>query len=455
MGDPKRAVWKLSLPMIAAFSIQTIYNFVDAIWVSGLGADALAAIGFFFPFFFMSLAIGMGLGVGGGSAISRRIGAEDRDGANRVATHTLVLTAILATAIAIPLLLFAEPIFFAIGAGDVASLAVAYAQVMFAGTFIIFFPSVANAILRAEGDAKRAMYAMAFGSVLNIVLDPIFIYVLGLGVAGAAVATVLSMGATSLVMANWMFLRKDTYVRFAFKGFRFDRDILGDIFGVGLPASIMFLTMSFMIFIMNFIIVVVGGTDGVAIFATGWRVVTIATLPVIGIGTAIVSVGGAAFGARDYRKLDTAYMYAIRLGVIIEILAALAIFFLAPYIVMAFTWSEETARIGPGLELFLMITVLMYPAVALGPASSSLFQGVGKGMNALGVTIIRTLLLSPPLALLFALVAGLGLEGVWWGMVVANALGASIAFIWAKAHIRSLASGRVTPKEEGALVRAP
>ncbi len=290
------------------------------------------------------------------------------------------------------------------------------------------------------------MYAMAFGSILNIALDPIFIYTLGLGVPGAAWATVLSMGATSLLMSNWLFLRKDTYVSFAFRGFRFDGNILKDIFGVGLPASVMFLTMSFTLFIMNLIIVNVGGTDGVAIFATGWRVVTIATLPVIGIGTAVVSVTGAAFGARDFRKLDTAYMYAIRLGLMIEAPAAVATFLLAPQIVLVFTWAEGAVRIADDLVLFLMITALIYPAVAFGPASSSMFQGTGKGLNALIVTTFRTVVLSPPLALLFALLFGLGLPGVWWGLAGANVAGALVAFLWAKSYIRGLRNGEPRPK---------
>lgn len=446
MGDPKRAIIRLSLPVIAANLIQTVYNLVDAIWVSGLGADALAAVGFFFPFFFMSLAIGLGLGIGGGSAISRKIGARDREGANSVATHTFALMVFLSTAVAVPLFLFTDAIFASIGAGRTLGLVSSYARIMFAGTFIIFFPSVAGAVLRAEGDAKRPMYAMAFGSILNIALDPIFIYTLGLGVPGAAWATVLSMGATSLLMSNWLFLRKDTYVSFAFRGFRFDGNILKDIFGVGLPASVMFLTMSFTLFIMNLIIVNVGGTDGVAIFATGWRVVTIATLPVIGIGTAVVSVTGAAFGARDFRKLDTAYMYAIRLGLMIEAPAAVATFLLAPQIVLVFTWAEGAVRIADDLVLFLMITALIYPAVAFGPASSSMFQGTGKGLNALIVTTFRTVVLSPPLALLFALLFGLGLPGVWWGLAGANVAGALVAFLWAKSYIRGLRNGEPRPK---------
>ncbi|MEE9592197.1 MAG: MATE family efflux transporter, partial [Thermoplasmata archaeon] len=117
LGDPKRAIIRLALPMIAAFSLQTIYNFVDAIWVAGLGPDALAAVGFFFPFYFIALAIGLGIGTGGGAASSRRIGSRDREGAGRVGSHTFVLMLLFAVALAIPFFIFAAPLFEAIGAG--------------------------------------------------------------------------------------------------------------------------------------------------------------------------------------------------------------------------------------------------------------------------------------------------------------------------------------------------
>ncbi|MEA1998770.1 MAG: MATE family efflux transporter, partial [Euryarchaeota archaeon] len=118
LGDPKKAILKLSLPMIVAMSAQTIYNLVDAIWVSGLGADALAAIGFVFPFFFAAMALSTGLGVGGGSAISRMIGARDKGGADNVAVHTIVMMLLLAVLFTIPFVVFAEDVFILIGAGS-------------------------------------------------------------------------------------------------------------------------------------------------------------------------------------------------------------------------------------------------------------------------------------------------------------------------------------------------
>jgi putative MATE family efflux protein len=442
LGDPKRAIWKLALPMIAAMAIQTIYNLVDAFWVAGLGADALAGIGFVFPFFFFAMALSNGLGVGTGSALARRIGAQDKAGADNVAVHTLIIMVILAVGYTVPLVVFAEELFIRIGAGTTVSMAVAYGRVVFAGSIFLFFSNVGNAILRGEGDAKRAMYAMALGAGLNIVLDPIFIYTLGLGIAGAAWASVLSLGITSLLMLNWLLFKRDTYVSFAFRDFSCDRLIVRDLFSVGLPSAAMQLSMSLTMLVLNVIIVMVDTTDGVAVYSTGWRVASMAVLPTIGIATAVVPVTGAAYGARVFSRLSIAHFYAIKIGLLLETVIAVATFAFAPQIAAVFTQAEAAARIAPDLTLFLRIICLFYPSISFGMLSSAVFQGTGKGVNALLVTLLRTIILTLLLAFLFAVVFGWGLVGVWWGLVTANIVGALIAFTWVRLYIRELVKTR-------------
>ena len=165
MGDPKKAIIKLATPMIVAMSATTIYNLVDAIWVAGLGPDALAAVGFFFPFLMVIMSIAVGLGVGGAAAISRKIGSRDKEGADNVAVHTIIFMVIIAAISSILLFAFAENIFALLGAGDVVGKATAYGRVLFAGCIVIFYMQVATAILRAEGDANRAMYALMLGAM--------------------------------------------------------------------------------------------------------------------------------------------------------------------------------------------------------------------------------------------------------------------------------------------------
>jgi len=445
LGDPKKAIITLAIPMIIAMSFQTLYNLTDAIWVSGIGASALAAVGFVFPFFFMALAIASGLGVGGGSAISRYIGANDKKGADSVAVHTLIIMVIISFLFTIFLFVFSYDIFKAIGAGEILDMATLYAQIISLGTISIFFSFIANSILRAEGDAKRAMYAMVLGTILNIILDPIFIYTLNMGVAGAAWATILSMTISSLLLFNWLFMKKDTFVSIYFSNFHFDKIIIKDILRISFPASVMQLSMSITMLIMNIIIINIGvidGTgnpqDGIAVFTVGWRIVQMATMPLIGIATAVVSVTGAAYGAKDYFKLDTAYMHSIKIGFIIEAIIALFVYFFAPFIVLGFTMSESSAALSDDIVNFLRIAVLFFPGIAFGMLSSSMFQGAGKGVNALTVTIFRTIILTLPLSWLLSITLGLGLTGAWWGMVIGNLSGSFTAFAWGKLHINKL-----------------
>ncbi|MFH1821612.1 MAG: MATE family efflux transporter [Methanobacteriota archaeon] len=442
LGEPKKAIIKLSIPMILAMLVQATYNLIDAIWVSGIGADALAAVGFVFPFYFMMMAISTGLGVGGSSAISRRIGARDKRGADSVAVHSVILLVASAGAFTVPLIIFAEDIFSTIGAGATLGMTVAYGRVIFAGAIFLFFSNVANAILRGEGDAKRAMYALALGAGLNIVLDPIFIYTLGLGVAGAAWATVLSLGVSSALLLYWLVIKNSTYISFRVKGFRFNGGILKDILRVGIPSSVTHISMSLSMILINFIIVYVsmGSTDGVAIYSTGWRVATVGTLPLVGIATAVVAVSGAAFGERSYEKISISHLYAVKIGLAIEGAAAAATFVFAPQIAAIFTYSEGAAHLAEGLTLFLRIACLFWPFVSFGMLSSSLFQGVGRGTSSLIATVLRSLILTLLFVFLLAFVFNYGLVGIWWGIVLANMVGSLVVFTWVRSYVKRLSN---------------
>ena len=438
LGNPRKAIWKLALPMIIAMSVQTLYNLADAIWVSGLGANALSAVGFFFPFFIMAMALAMGIGVGGGAAISRRIGSRDKEGADQVGMHTIAIMVLVAVMFTIPMYLMTDRIFEAMGAGDAKEMAASYGRILFAGSIVIFFSNIANAIMRAEGDAKRAMYAMIAGSIMNIVLDPIFIYSLDLGVAGAAWATLLSMGISSLMLFYWIFLKKDTFVSFPFRKFRPSLSVIKDIMTVGLPASLQQMSMFINMLIMIKIVVYVGGTNGVAVFAAGWRVIMLAILPVMGIATALVSVTGATYGAEAYRKLRSAHRYAVKMGLVIELLMAVLTFAFAPWIVKAFTWSEGSSHLYDDLVIFVRIMCIFYPFVAFGMLSSSAFQGMGKGVQALLATILRTIILTAVCSYVLGIVLDLGLVGIWFGIFLGNSIGSMVAFTWAKLTIRKL-----------------
>lgn len=452
LGNPRKAIIKLSLPMIVAMSVQSLYSLADKIWVSGLGKEALSATGMFFPFLMLAIAVSSGLGIGGGSAISRRIGAQDKQGAHSVATHIVIFTFIIAVVYTIPLFFCAPFIFRALGAGDALEMSLAYGQVMIAGSVFIFLANIGNSFLRSEGKAKSAMIAMLIGTVLNVILDPLFIYQLtipishslvisiglNLGVAGAAYATIISFTVSLLLLSYWILIKKDNYIQLDFKDFRFRKEIIKDIFRVGFPSTLSQGSMSVMMLLINLIVTAVAGYVGVAVFQTGWTVVSIAILPLLGIASAVVAVSGATYGARYYDKLKTSFRYAVKLGLIIELGIAAFTFIFAPMITRIFTLSEDTKQIVPDITHMLQIIWLFYPSVSGGMLSSALFQGVGKGSYSLIITLIRTLVLAALCAYLLAVVFGLGLLGVYLGVIISSWGTSIIAFIWGNLFIRNL-----------------
>ncbi|HDJ24176.1 MAG TPA: MATE family efflux transporter, partial [Candidatus Aminicenantes bacterium] len=157
-----------------------------------------------------------------------------------------------------------------------------------------------------------------------------------------------------------------------------------------------------------------------------------------GLATAVTSVTGAAYGGKDYQKLDDAYLYAIKLGVVVEVVIALLTFILAPYIATLFTLTKEGLRIRADLVVFLRTMCLYYPATSFGMLSSSMFQGTGKGLYSLTATIIRTIVLAAPIAYILAVLVLHDLAGVWWGIVAGNILGAVVAFVWGRHFVLSL-----------------
>jgi len=436
LGDPKSAVLKLSIPMIIAMTINSLYALVDAVWVAGLGDAALAAIGFVNPIFLVVMGFSNGLGAGATAIISRYIGAKDKKQADNAALHVLLLTGILTIIFTVVLYLFLRQILESIGAGSTIELSVEYGRIVFLGTIFIVFSSTAYGILRAEGNVAKTTYAMGFGAVLNIILDPILIYTLKMGVAGAGLATVISLSCVSLLLLYWF--KKDTYIKFSLKDFLYNSTLIKQILGVGLPAGMEFLIIATLAASINIILIIVAGVDGVAVYTAGWRVIMMAMVPSIAIGVSIVAVVGANFGGRRYENFKIIHNYGMKLGLIIVITMSIAIFLLAPYISYIFAYSPESSGLRETITAFLRVTCLFYIFLPIGMSSSAIFQGVGKGLDSMFLTLIRLLILEVLFSYVLAIPLGLGQYGVWWGIVLGNLFGSGIAYGWAKRYINRL-----------------
>jgi Na+-driven multidrug efflux pump len=238
------------------------------------------------------------------------------------------------------------------------------------------------------------------------------------------------LAVSALLFSYWLFFKKDTYLRITFRDFNLNKKILGEILKVGIPSSLAQLSMSLAMIILNKIVIKVGGTDGIAVFTIGWRIVMLGVIPLTGIATGVVSVTGAAYGADNREKLKTAFFYAIKLGLIIEFAIGILVAIFARPISHIFTYSEGSAGIFDNLVTFLRIISLLYPTVPMGMLTSAMFRGIGHGGKSLIVTLIRTIILQIPVAYLLGIVLKMGLTGIWLGIIAGNMLALVVTFSW-------------------------
>lgn len=437
LGDYKVAIRKLAWPMMVSMFLIMAYNLADSIWVAGLGSDSLAAIGFITPLFMILIGLGNGIGAGANSLIARFIGAKNIKQANNTALHSLLLTVIISLLGSVLMYFLLPLILQVMGAGSSLQLALEYGGVLFTFMIIFIYSNVATAILRSEGDVKRAMYVMAITAIFNIVLDPVFIYILDMKVIGAAWATILSGLISCLVLFYWLHYKKDTFLNLNRDQFQFDKSIISGMLNVAVPSTAENLIFSALGIIENYLLVLVSGTIAVATYTAGMRLIQLSMIPLIGFGTALLTVAGASYGARNYKKLQDSFNYTLKLGLLVSTAMAIIFYFFAPQISMIFAYSSS-AELAPRIAELIQIMIIFIYAVCLGMVSAMLFQGVGKGTTSLVLTFIRALLLEVVFSYLFGVIFAMGEQGVYYGVVLGGFIGGLISFIWANLYLRSL-----------------
>ena len=437
-GNPEKAIRHLSWPVMVSMFLMMSYNMADIIWVAGLGTDAMAALGFVSPLFAIIVGIGGGVGAGATSLIARCIGAQDKIRANNAALHSMGLTILVCIFLSILSALVLKDVAILMGAADVLDLTLEYGYIVFICSFAIIIPAVGAAILRAEGDMKRATIAIAITAIINIIIDPIFIYVLNWGLRGAAWATVLSSLIAGAVIFYWILIKKDTYLSLKYEDFKYDVSIIKDILLVAIPASLEELLMSSVGIIINFMLVIVGGTVAVAVFTAGWRLIALGIVPVLGIGVAGITVAGAAYGARDYEKIKRTYIYSLKLGLITSIPLTILACVFAPQIALAFSYSDVSSSLAPLITNAIPVLSLVFIAIPFGFIPACFFQAFGKGIHSLVLTILREVVLIVIFAYILGFTLSFGEVGIWWGVIIGDFAGAFVGILVLNKFLKKL-----------------
>ena len=438
-GEPEKAVRKLALPIMISMILTALYNIVDGIWVAGLGPTAIAGIGFVTPIFMVLNGASVGLGNGATSSISRFIGAKNQQKATESATHSLLIFLIASIILTLIFLIIQEPLLVSYGAsGQTLNEAVAYATPLFLGLIAFMFSNGCSGILRGEGDMKRAMYVVIVTVILNASLDPIFIYTLGLGSAGASLATIVSSAIAAVIMLYWILIKKDTYVNVNFKDFKFNSKLTKDILKVGIPSSLDMLIMAIAMSIYLIVISIVGGDYGIATFTSGQRLYLFAIMPLTAIGSAVIAVSGSAYGAKNGDYLSRSHKYGAKFGLILGTVITLILVIFATPLATLFAYTPETSNLVPGIALYLQIVCPALILTGIGMPSSFFYQGIGKGVYSLMFTVLREIIFVVPLIYIFVFILNLDLIGIWLGLCIGRAIASIINYFFARYEVKKL-----------------
>lgn len=436
VNHPKQAINKLALPIIFSNFFMVLNNIIDGIWVAGLGSNSLAAVGFVTPLFLAMVGFANGLGAGANSLIARCIGAEKYENAGNSAIHSLMLSIIVTIIVTILLMIFLRPLLITMGAGSIIDETMAYGFILLMGIFSVFLPAMISAIFRSQGEIKRASYPLILNAVINMILDPIFIYVLGWGVRGAAFATVLAGTSALIPMGYWMFVKRDSFLEIKLREYKTNLKIYKDILVVGIPASIEQFIISFVSILMNYWLTILVGTLAVAAYTATWRLISIGITPLIGIGVAALTVGGAAYGAKNLRNFKIALNYSVKLGLISSAIICAIFFFFAEPLSFIFSYSVDSAILAPRVVDALRVLCFFILLMPLGVVAGNLFQSMGKGTISLLLTLLRSFILEILFAGVFAFVLSWADIGIYAGLVCGMMLGSVVSYIYINYYLK-------------------
>jgi len=437
--NPHRALWQLSVPIMFGMAVQTIYSLVDMVFIGRLGGEAIAALSFTMPLLFFAIGITFGLGSGVTSVISRFLGANAKKDADNSAEHGVLMGIVFGVILSVGGYLLRYSIFEFLGATpEIIPLAVDYFSVIVMGFIFHIMNVFFRSILSGEGDTVTPIRFQIAGTLLNMVLDPLFIFTLNLGIRGAALATILSQFIVMVLFLNYLFKRKQSYIHFRFSEFHFSFTLLKEIFRIGIPASMAMIIMSLGGMVFNRLLIRFGG-EAVAAFGIARNLDQVFFLPIMSMANGMVTLAGMFYGAGEYKKIRKTWYYAISRGIFIATTIGVIFYLGAPYIYRIFSSEKEILSIA---IQYTRLIVFIYPFIVISMISGRIFQGLGRGLPGLILTSLRVVFISILFAIFFVIYLEKPLHYIWYSNMISSVLAGSLAFVWLRFHLRRLEESR-------------
>jgi putative MATE family efflux protein len=420
-----RLLVKLTVPLFLGFFVQTIYNVVDTIFIGHyVGTEALAAFSLVFPLQMLAMGIGNMAGVGGASLISRLIGSGDKEGAERALGNGLavgVALSILFTAIVLPNINLWVKL---IGASENAlPFARDYLTIVMSGAIFNILSSVLMVFVRSEGNARVSMTIMILASVLNIILDAVFIVGLGLGIKGAALATVISQFAATVYALSY-YITGSGYLRLHFRNFSPDFKILSSILVIGVAQFAQSIAMTLSASFIIKMAATYGGDLALSSFGIVQRILYFAMMPGMVIGQGMQPALGYNYGARRYHLALRTIILASIGATVLSIALFVILYFLPGPIIRVFT---SDARLIQECAHVVKTVFLALPLVGLFTVGQLVFPSIGKTVPTFIVALARPVAFMTPLVLM--LPRFFELDGVWFSFPGSDALSFLLVFV--------------------------
>lgn len=436
-ASPLQLIISLSLPAVIGMVVVGLYSLMDGIFVGQMvGANAMGAVSIAYPFTLINSGMGTLIGSGSASVLSRAVGKKDHETIDKIMGNLIAFNIILGIIITVLGMIFTRQILALTGAeGEILNDAVRYLRIIFAGSLFSNFAQSANMVMRGEGILKKAMLIAGAGAVLNIIFDPIFISLMqsgGHGIEGAAYATILAQFISALITI-WYFTKKSTMVKI--HRIRIDKALLPNLLGVGFSALLMqIMTLVQQIVIYN-VAAQYGGAAWQIILGASLRIQAFAFIPLWGMSQGFQPAAGTNYGAGEYGRVKK-IMLGFSLGATILSLIFYIPIEIAPKTILSwFITDPAIVNQGSGDFHLLFSTYILLGFLI---TAITLFQALGKALNASVIVLLRQIILFVPLVILLPRIGSFGIHGIFLASALTDAVIFIISLFLVMPQIRKL-----------------
>lgn len=418
-GSIYRALFTLSIPIMINSLIQTLYNLVDGIYVSRLSHVHFAATAFVWPVNFLFISLGIGLSIAGTSILSQLIGGGKIKEARDYASQLVVVT-VLSSVIFTILGYLLSPIIIKLmgGTGDLAKYGNLYLRITFLDLPFMFLFFNINSMMNAQGNTVTPTILSGISAIINVILDPIFIFTFDWGIAGAAWATLVSRVVLAGIGIIFIF-GENNKIKPSLKGFKFDKHIIKELVTVGLPSTIGQSGASLGFIVLNGFIGSYG-TATIAAYAMVNRITSLIMQPAMGIGSALTAIVGQNIGANQISRVKESFHKALKLTILIGTIGCILLIVFDNQIINVFMQSkDEPTVIELGLTYLFYISLSM-PLMGIFSVLQGLFQGSGNTKYSMSMEVGRLWFVRLPMILFFKHFTKWGSTGIWFSMSFSN-----------------------------------